>query len=172
LGVTELGWLELVLAYLALHLAAYVVKLRDLPAFGQEATIFGYHLWSAVLVSGLSLVAWLSAPSMERFAVAVAAISLHGIYSTSFLELWSLAEGGYSLSILRLLRDARLTGRVVEATTLQAIGARKKGSRLQGVLKLRLAREHGEQFELTPLGQAVAHVFAAVAWAADLRELG
>jgi hypothetical protein len=102
----------------------------------------------------------------------VAAISLHGIYSTSFLELWSLAEGGYSLSILRLLRDAGVDGRSVQPATLQAIGARKKGSRLQGVLKLRLVRQRRDQFELTRAGQVVAHVLAGVAWAANLRELG
>lgn len=172
MGVTEFGWLGLVLAYLALHLVVYVVKLRDLAAFGQEATIFGYHLWSAVVVSGLSVVACLAAPSMQRLAAALAAISLHGIYSTSFLELWSLSEGGYSLSILRLLRDARLKGQIVQPATLQAIGARKKGSRLQGVFKLRLARQRRDEFELTPLGRAVAEVLAAVAWATNLRELG
>jgi hypothetical protein len=60
--VTAVGWLALVLVYLALHFGVYVLKLRDLPAFSQESTIFGYHFWSALVVSGASVIGWLVAP--------------------------------------------------------------------------------------------------------------
>jgi hypothetical protein len=171
-AVSAVGWLALVLAYLALHLALYVLKLRDVPAFSQEATIFGYHFWSAVTVSVLAVLGLLLAPSSANAAVAAAAIAAHGIYSTSFLELWSLAEGGYSLSILRLLKHAHQAGRTVDVATLHAIGAKKKGNRVQGLLKLRLARQHGSLFEATLLGRLAGTVLGGIAWAANLRELG
>jgi hypothetical protein len=104
--------------------------------------------------------------------VAVAAISAHGIYSTSFLELWSLSEGGYSLSILRLLKDARASGRVVEPSVLHEIGARKKGNRVNGLLRLGLARQDAGHIELTVFGRLTAAVFGSIAWAANLREIG
>jgi hypothetical protein len=170
--LTALSWVELVLVYLALHLALYVLKLRDARAFSQESTIFAYHFWSAATVSALGVLGWLVAPSPESAAVAAAAISAHGIYSTSFLELWSLSEGGYSLSILRLLTHAKAAGRVVELNVLHDIGARKKGNRVQGLLKLRLAKQHENQFELTMFGRGVAALFGGIAWAANLRELG
>jgi hypothetical protein len=170
--VTALGWFELVLVYLALHLALYVLKLRDLSAFSQESTIFAYHFWSAACLSGLGVVGWLLAPSLESAAVAAAIISAHGIYSTSFLELWSLSEGGYSLSILRLLTDAHTAGRVVEPSVLHEIGAMKKGNRVYGMLRLKLATQHENRFALTAIGRVVAAVLGRVAWAANLRELG
>jgi hypothetical protein len=170
--VTPIGWLILVLAYLAAHLALYVVKLRDLPAFSQEGTIFGYHFWSAVLVGVLAVLGFLLAPSSTSAAVAAAAIAAHGIYSTSFLELWSLAEGGYSLSILRLLKRAREAGQTVDLATLHAIGAQKKGNRVQGLLKLHLVRQEGSLFVATPFGRLAGTFLGGIAWAANLRELG
>ncbi|MDQ6670578.1 MAG: hypothetical protein M3069_07455 [Chloroflexota bacterium] len=170
--MTALTWFELVLLYLVLHFGLYVLKLRNLPAFSQESTIFGYHFWSAAGLSMAAIIAWLADPSRETAALAAAAISAHGIYSTSFLELWSLSEGGYSLSILRLLTNAKAAGSVVEAGVLHEIGARKKGNRVHGLLKLKLARQHDNRFELTVLGRAVAAVFSGIAWAANLRELG
>ena len=170
--MTGLNWFELVIVYLALHLGLYILRFRQAPAFSREATIFGYHFWSAIGVSTAAVIGWLAAPSSETAALVIAAISAHGIYSTSFLELWSLSEGGYSLSILRLLKDAKLAGRSVEPRVLHAIGARKKGNRVQGLLRLRLARQRGDQFELTPFGRGVAALFGGIAWAANLRELG
>ncbi len=170
--MTPIGWFVVVLAYLALHLALYVVRLRDLPAFSQEATIFGYHFWSALLVGVLAVLGFLLAPSSTSAAVAAAAIAAHGIYSTSFLELWSLAEGGYSLSILRLLKHAREAGQTVNLATLHAIGAQKKGNRVQGLLKLHLVRRDGKLFVATPFGRLAGTFLAGIAWAANLRELG
>jgi hypothetical protein len=103
---------------------------------------------------------------------AAAALAAHGIYSTSFLELWSLAEGGYSLSILRLLKGAREAGRTVDLATLHAIGAQKKGNRVQGLLKLHLVRQEGSLFVATPFGRVAGAFLGGIAWAANLRELG
>jgi hypothetical protein len=170
--LTALGWFELVLVYLALHLAIYVLKLRNISAFSREATIFGYHFWSATGISSAAVIGWLLAPSLENAAVVVAIISAHGIYSTSFLELWSLSEGGYSLSILRLLKNARAAGKIVDSSVLHEIGAKKKGNRVQGLLRLKLARRRGDEFELTVFGRGVGAVFRGIALAANLRELG
>jgi hypothetical protein len=151
----------------------YVLVLRHQAAFGQEATIFGYHFWSAILISIGSLVCWLVFADSVVFAAVVAAICIHGIYSISFLELWSLSEGGYSLSILRLVHQARAEGRSVDQGALLAIGNAKKGNRVQGLLKLRLVHRSADQrLDLTTFGRVTASVFAGVAWAANLRDVG
>jgi hypothetical protein len=71
------------------------------------------------------------------------------------------------------VRDAGSRGRVVDRATLVAIGNTKKGNRVQGLSKLRLARQSDDQrLELTAFGRVTASAFAAVAWAANLRDVG
>jgi hypothetical protein len=170
--VTSESLLRLVLIYVALHFMLYVVVLRHHAAFGHEATIFGYHFWSAMLVSLGSLLCWLVFRDSVVFAAVVAAVCIHGVYSISFLELWSLSEGGYSLSVLRLVKHARDEGRTIDRGALLDIGNAKKGNRVQGLLKLRLVRRRSDHLELTTYGRVTASAFASVAWAANLRDVG
>jgi hypothetical protein len=170
--VTAAGWLAILGVYLAGHFLLYAVKLRFLPAFGTENVIFRYHLWSAVAVTLGAIGVCIASTSMDSVALVVAAVSAHGIYSTSFLELWSLAEGGYSLEILRTLKVARRTGRTIPISEFHAIGARKKGNRIRALLKLRLARDIDGHLELTGLGRCAGLFLGGVAWAANVVEFG
>ncbi|MBV9173001.1 MAG: hypothetical protein JOZ81_23305 [Chloroflexi bacterium] len=166
------AWLAILAAYLAVHFAVYVVKLRHLPAFAAEGTIFGYHLCSAVAVTLGAIVLAVASRSSESIALLVAAVSAHGIYSISFLELWSSAEGGYSLDILRALKQARITGREVPIGELHAIGARKKGNRVRSLFKLRLVRDSDGRLELTPFGRCAGTLLSGIAWTANIVDLG
>jgi len=76
-------------AYLAVHFAAYVLVLRHRAGLRSEKGIFLYHLASAVF-AGLAGVAF-AVFEPDRFGLSglVLVLSLHGIYSLSFLELWS-----------------------------------------------------------------------------------
>jgi hypothetical protein len=163
---------ELVLAYVVVHLGLYIFVLRHRAEFGQEATIFGYHFCSAILVSVVSLGSWIVFPNTVQVAAAIAAICIHGIYSTSFLELWSLSEGGYSLSILRLVNKARAEGRALDRGALVALGETKKGNRVEGLVKLRLAHQSTDLLVLTAFGRLTAAVFAGVASATVQRDVG
>jgi hypothetical protein len=58
-----------------------------------------------------------------RACVTVAAA--HGIYSMSFLELWSLAEGSYSFAILREIKSDRPADLHAVVIELRAIGDEK-----------------------------------------------
>ena len=92
---------------MAAHLVLYFAVLRHLPAFRTERTIFLYHALSALGVS-LVAIASLFVPGSEAdLAWVVAVIALHGIYSTTFLEVWSLAEGGFSLQIVEHIERAK-----------------------------------------------------------------
>ena len=98
-------------AYLAAHFAAYVVVLRHRAGLRSEKGIFLYHFASAVF-AGLAGVAF-AVLEPDRFGLSglVLVLSLHGIYSLSFLELWSLAQGGYSLSIIASVAQAEARAR-------------------------------------------------------------
>jgi hypothetical protein len=159
------AWLGWSVWYLAVHLLVYLVALRHLAAFRRERVMFWYHLGSACVLSAVSV---LAAVATGGPAVAVALLSLHGFYSLSFLELWSLAEGGYSLSILAHVD--RGAGRApLEIGALQEIGGAKKQSRLVDLERLGLVERADERLQLTRRGRRVAAVLAGLTWLANLR---
>jgi hypothetical protein len=88
------------LVYLVAHFVLYVFPLRQKAFFQSERGIFLYHLASAVLFSVAALALWKVEFNDAGLATALALIAAHGIYSISFLELWSLAQGSYSIAII------------------------------------------------------------------------
>jgi hypothetical protein len=169
---TALRWLGLSLAWVSLHLLLYVLVLRHVRAFAQERVIFLYHL-ASTLGLVLALAAWIAvAPLPAWLAGLVGAFALHGIYSISFLELWSLAEGCYSLAILTRIEALRARGAAVDLVALHEIGGSKKSSRLRGLQGLGLVRGRAQRSELTAFGRVVAVVLALLAWSANLKQVG
>ena len=160
----------LLVAYLLAHLGAYVLVFRGWPTFGRESTIFQYHFVSFCLVCGASLVGLAASGLQLSTALALAAVGVaaHAIYSISFLELWALAEGGYSLNVLR---HADADGGI-DVPALAAVGTSKKLNRVRGLVRLGLARETNGRFELTGRGRLVAALLRAVAWPANLQQFG
>lgn len=158
--------------YLGAHFLVYVAALRKQPAFASEKVIFLYHVLSVLALACALGVILAAAPQASGVAVLAAALALHAIYSLSFLELWSLAQGGYSLTILEALETLQGRGAVPDATALQQVGTRKKQGRLQGLERLRLVRPRDEYLELTPRGSVVATILALIAWTAELKEVG
>ncbi len=88
------------LSYLALHFLLYVLVLRGRPLVQSERGIFLYHFGSAAVFTLVAFCLAVSYFSDAAIAIAIGLSALHGIYSLSFLELWTLAEGSYSMSIL------------------------------------------------------------------------
>src|SRR5438093_12043221 len=113
------------LGYLVTHFLIYLIVLRNTRLFRSERVIFLYHFIPAVIMAlavvGLSIVL----SSEEMLASAVLVISLQGIYSLSFLELWSLAHGSYSISILICVGTAAQEGIESNFAVLECFGARK-----------------------------------------------
>ena len=169
-----LSWFGWSAAYLAGHLALYVLVLRHARPFSREASIFLYHLASAVGMTLVLLLALLLAPSNSGLGLATVSgiVALHGIYSMSFLELWSLSEGGYSLAIMAHVERYRARGLPVRVDGLHQIGRAKQANRLGGIARLGLVRRERDQILLTPVGRVVAVVLAAIAWAANIRVHG
>lgn len=166
----HIPWLSWAVAYLAVHFFLYSIVLRRLPIFSQERLIFLYHVVPAGCVACLVLAALAGGRTGPAVASGVAVLGLQGIYSLSFLELWSLAEGGYSLSVLRHVDAAQRDGRCLEPSRLREIGAAKKESRIRSLERLGLVRRQRDRLALTGLGRAAAGALAAITWVAHPRE--
>lgn len=165
-------WLVLGVGYLGIHLLVYVLAIRHLRAFSSEKGIFVYHAISALALACLLLTLATVSPWLVDSAAAVGLLGLHGIYSVSFLELWSLAEGGYSLGILRHVHSLHEAGADVDLNALHRIGATKKIGRQSSLQRWGLVRWEGDRLQLTLLGAALAATLAGIAWTANLKKIG
>jgi hypothetical protein len=162
-------WFLCAAVYLALHALLYVTVLRSRDTFRRERGIFAYHAVSTGLVSLTVLVGLLLAPSFEALATLVAVICLHGIYSTTFLEVWSLSQGSYSLKILRHVASVG-DGVAVDTSALEDVGVAHRTHRLEALTTLRIARLDDGVLELTTFGRVIANALASVAWLANVRQ--
>ena len=149
--------------YLACHFALYAMILRRLRIFRLEGTIFLYHALSAIVLF-LTLIS-----TSNSLAVIAGCLSMQGIYSLSFLELWSLAEGGYSLNILRLIQKE--TGRDPQEQ-LEKIGTSKKANRTELLIHLKLVVRVDRTIRITKAGRLIAIVLNLIAGFTLLEEIG
>jgi hypothetical protein len=157
-------------AFLALHLLAYVLVARHRPCFQRERGIFLYHAVPAAVAVACAVGLAVARPGPAGLCRLLIAISLQGIYSLSFLELWSLSQGGYSLTILSRLAAAG--GAASALGPLEQVGAGKRAGRVAGLLRLRLIRAQGDRFTLTRPGRLVARALRCVRRMANLNQLG
>ena len=154
--------LLVIVAYLAAHFAAYAVVLRHRVGLRSEKGIFLYHFTSAAF-AGLAGVAF-AVLEPHRFGVSglVLVLSLHGIYSLSFLELWSLAQGGYSLSIIARVAQAEASGVEPDFLALAAIGESKQEGRVAALERLGLVARADDRIALTARGGRIAFVLHTI----------
>jgi hypothetical protein len=160
------------LVYVLAHFLLYAFWLRKLDAFRKEKGIFRLHFFSAVALALAAIALVMSGAVETDWPIVIAGLSVHGIYSVSFLEVWSLSQGGYSLSILERAAEAPSLCDRESMTFLTTIGDEKRASRLEALRSLRLIEDGLQGIVLTPAGRVCCFAFRAVAWAANLRSLG
>jgi hypothetical protein len=160
------------LFYLASHFLLYVCIFRDRPAFQTERGIFRYHFISAVLFASAALAAGIARFSDAAMAVSIGLIAIHGIYSTSFLELWSLAQGSYSISILTGIASQGSLPRSKLIDVFARIGNAKKNDRLSALSKSFLAHRGGGYWRLSGRGRLLGNLLNALLWLAAIKTSG
>lgn len=164
-GVVALVWL-------ACHFLIYVAVLRNMHLFQTEKGIFLYHLSSAAVFAAAALVIFLIRRDGEAFSVACTLVAAHGMYSISFLELWSLAQGSYSLSIMGQGRSDRIPSRDELVDSFSRIGNAKKEDRLTSLEGSQLIRLEGDHWKLSGSGAIVASMLRSLLWLANIKEHG
>ena len=157
--------------YLCAHFVAYLLCSRHLPSLRTERGILLFHVVSFFVVVAASLAAG-GIIQGDRLAVILALAAAHGIYSISFLELWSLAEGSYSFQILNAIR--KVPGRSAQSliAELSQVGDLKKDQRQRSLHRLKLVHSVGGELRLTNRGRRAAALMRALRWMANLRETG
>lgn len=158
--------------YLAIHFFLYLSVLRKLEGFRKEGVIFLYHCIPAGIVIVAVLAIALLSPFEDSLDFTLLAISVQGIYSLSFLELWSLAQGGYSISMLIRVDGAARRGIELDRAALENIGSGKKTSRLDALQRLKLLENFGPVIRLTRRGTTVAGFLRRLSWLTNLKEIG
>ena len=170
--MTDAALFELAAAYIALHFLLYVLFLRQRPTFRRERSIFLYHFISACLFSPTALILALAYADAAGLATGLGLVSLHGIYSLSFLELWSLAQGGYSIGIMAAARNRGTISNVTLLREFSPVGDDKKAGRLTALLRLGLIKRQGGGWVATGRGRVVATNLRSLLWLADPRHEG
>lgn len=139
------------LLYIAVQFAVYTLLLRHLKSFTKETTIFLFQLLSFLALPPVLFM--IVPPKSDVFATLVAVMSLHGIYSLSFLELWSLSEGSYSLRMLDRIDRLGSLSVEVEQREFEQIGAAKKSARIATLGRLKLVCLRDGRYVLTSLAR-------------------
>jgi hypothetical protein len=142
--------------HVAMHLIVYKVLLALRVTFIRtERGIFLYHLLSFLLMA--AILPWLS----EDMALSLMlAVGLHGLYSLSFLEVWSLTQGSYSLSLIEIIHRSP-AARPETITASITIGAEKTQGRTEDLAKMGLVRHEGTTVKLTAIGKIAALIFGS-----------
>ncbi len=167
-------WMSLGLtaAYLAIHFLMYLIVLREFTAMQYERGIFRYHFFSAVVMGFIVIAVIALSPSEESFAIGAGMLALHGLYSISFLEIWSLAQGGYSLSILQWAAKGKQNPETQSMDDLGAIGDGKRVNRLAGLISLGLVCEDSGLISLTNMGKIFAKFLKLMVRLTNMRSIG
>lgn len=89
-------------------------------------------------------------------------MALQGIYSLTFLELWALADGGYSLAILDTLDkvEDQDQGEVIDKLIL--LGTKKTQARVADLVQLGLVININDGYQLTKLGRLFAVILIKI----------
>lgn len=144
------------------------IAVRDVANTRRERFAFLFQITSFAvfsLITTITAVAgWLS------FPVALGMMALHALYSLTVLELWSLSEGSYSLTMLASLAHEPADEAELVAH-FRALGEQKKGARLQALQQAGLLTT-GEVIALTDLGTKIAKVIRSLRAVANFRDPG
>ena len=130
-----------------------------------------YHFLSAGLFAAFYFVYFALKAESGRFSLVCGMASLHGIYSLSFLELWSLCEAGYSLRVLDQVDKAFVDGQDFDRASLRNLGASKKENRAKDLETLGLLSKKDDKFTLSAKGRGLAIFLQGITWPSNAKRI-
>jgi hypothetical protein len=159
-------------SFIIVHFLLYVCIFRHRPFCRSERGIFLFCVVPAATLVSLAFGAILWQPSVEGLSLFITVFATLGIYVLSFLECWTLSEGGFSIQILgELVRLGVATPAQLERQFIDT-SAKKKFNRLESLLRLGLVKKDGDRFQLTRRGSTLASALALIATIAGFGRKG
>jgi phosphoglycerol transferase MdoB-like AlkP superfamily enzyme len=155
---------------LVLHTLIYLLALRS--TLRTEASIFLYHLLLAFALLVFSVVFVVTSMTEERIASAITLISLNGIYSLTFLELWTLSQISYSRELLIKAKANKFLSTSSHVDELARLGDRKRSERLQSLCDLGLLLPTDDGWKLSTRGKLIAGLLQLLNWLPNLKSRG
>jgi hypothetical protein len=168
--VTVNEFLAYGLAALLLHASVYLVGLRQV--LRTEFAIFAYHLFPSLLLFTWGVAFAVSDLSDDRIAAAVALTGLNGIYSLTFLELWTLSQISYSREVLVKAKTGNLRPASSHADDLSRLGDEKRTARLESLRDMGLLAATQGGWKLDKRGRMVSALLQLLLWLPNLRSRG
>lgn len=164
-------WLSVYcITQLTAHFVTYVGWFRHSRFAASERAVFLFHFLSACAIAAVSAGSVFAFRSSDVFAAACAAIFAHGIYSLTFLELWTLAQISYSREVLLRAREGQLDEKTI--AELAAVGEAKRTLRLAALSRGGLVRHECGQWTLTRPGRIGALFLKIILWLTAVRSAG
>jgi len=133
------------------HLFLYAIFFKKMAAIKSEFGILIYHILIFLFVFFMSVV--MQTHIDYDIEEAVSSICLVSIYSMTFLQAWSLAEGSYSFSILESIKISEESNASFEIQRLEEIGRTKRSDRISSLEKLGLIQISSNAYHLTKRGR-------------------
>ena len=168
--ISENDFVSMGILTLALHLIVYLLALRS--RLRTEAAIFVYHFVPTVILFVCSVIFFVISMTEERIASAITLISLNGIYSLTFLELWTLSQISYSRELLIKAKANKFLSTSSHVDELARLGDRKRSERLQSLCDLGLLLPTDDGWKLSTRGKLIAGLLQLLNWLPNLKSRG
>jgi len=148
----------MIFCFLLLHFLFYSCLLKRY--IYTERGIFLYHVFALVVTISYCTILYIIQEIPFAHGVTDYAIILgvQGIYSLTFLECWSITQGGYSLGILFEINNATLANskKPLDLIKFEEIGIEKQTSRIENLISLKLIKREDSTVHLTFIGNRVS----------------
>jgi uncharacterized membrane protein len=167
-NMSIINYLDVGISGIITHILLYFLFFREKAR--TEVKILGYHLSLClflVIITSLFIKSQYSS-----FSAIILLASIYGIYSLSFLELWTLSQISYSREILLKARNGKISENNDNFITLQNLGEQKRIARLNSLKIKRVVILKNGLWHLTFLGQFIAYFLSIILWLPNIKNRG
>lgn len=161
-------YLETGIIGLCVHILLYFYLLRK--KIRTEVKILGYHILLSLFLAIITILFIKS--HYASFSAIVLMVSIYGIYSLSFLELWTLSQISYSREILVKAKNGIIDENNDYFVELQNLGDQKRIARLNSLKSKRIISIKNNTWHLTKLGRIIANFLNIILWLPNIKNRG
>jgi membrane-associated HD superfamily phosphohydrolase len=161
-------YLETGIIGLSVHILLYFFFLRK--KVRTEVNILGYHILLSLFLAVITILFLKS--QYASYSAIILTVSIYGIYSLSFLELWTLSQISYSREILVKAKNGIISENNDYFVQLQNLGDQKRVARLNSLKSKRIIFIKNNTWHLTKLGQFIANILNIILWLPNIKNRG